>query len=570
MEAPSPAVAAPRASSARLRRFRRPAAVLRVLRAASCLLHAAPTVDDPLGTWLAAPSAGLTPLLRSASDPHLGPVLGPRRRAGRAPSAGACVGEGMAEKTRVLVVDDEPSMCNYLRTLLGQYGYHTISVQTGDDALRQLQTFQPTLVLLDVLMPGKDGLRTLEEIKAVRPDVPVIMLSGHGHAKTIVKAMKLDAADFVNKPFDPEELNFTITRVLERIELVSEVRSLKEQIQEQASCQLLLGTSERMQKVKQIIDQVAKTDVTVLICGESGTGKEVVARTIYAQSGRKDRPFVKINCAALPEELLESELFGYEKGAFTGAHQRKPGKFELANHGTIFLDEISEMRRALQAKLLQVLQDGEFSRLGGEGDVSVDVRVLAATNHDLQRAVREGTFRDDLYYRLNVVNILIPPLRERREEIPLLVDHFLTRYSQQYNRPRRPLSEETVRRFMAYHWPGNVRELENMIKRVVVLNNEAAIHTEFAIRDRELAPEDQAVTIEAGVGATTPIAPEAPTPIWLKDIGRAAAKKAERAIISQVLRRTRWNRKEAAEILQISYKALLYKIKENELDKCPV
>ncbi len=474
----------------------------------------------------------------------------------------------MAEKTRVLVVDDEPSMCNYLRTLLGQYGYHAISVQSGDDAVRQLQTFLPTLVVLDVLMPGKDGLRTLEEIKAVRPEVSVIMLSGHGHAKTIVKAMKLGAADFVNKPFDPEELNFKINKVFERIELVSEFHSLEEQIQEQTSYQLLLG-SERMQQVKQIIDQVAKTDVTVLIRGESGTGKEVVARTVYAQSARRDKPFVKVNCAALPEELLESELFGYEKGAFTGAHQRKPGKFELANRGTIFLDEISEMRPALQAKLLQVLQDGEFSRLGGEGDVSVDVRVLAATNHDLQRAVREGRFREDLYYRLNVVNIQIPPLRERRVEIPLLVEHFLARYSQQYNRPRRPLSEETTRRFMTYHWPGNVRELENMIKRAVVLGNEAAIHTEFAIRSRELAPEEQAVAVGAGVGATTPIAPGAPTPVSLKDVGREAAKRAERAIISQVLHRTRWNRKEAAEILQISYKALLYKIKENELDKYP-
>ncbi len=477
----------------------------------------------------------------------------------------------MAEKTRVLVVDDEPSMCNYLRTILGQYGYHAISVQTGDDAIRQLAVFQPTLVLLDVLMPGKDGLRTLEEIKAARPEVSVIMLSGHGQAKTIVKAMKLGASEFLNKPFDPEELNLTITKVLDRIELVSEVRSLKEQIEEQNTYQLLFGRSERMNEVKQIIDQVAPTDVTVLIRGESGTGKELVARTLHAQSTRKDKPFVKINCAALPEELLESELFGYEKGAFTGAHQRKPGKFELANHGTIFLDEISEMHPALQAKLLQVLQDGEFSRLGGEGDVNVDVRVLAATNRDLQRAVREGSFREDLYYRLNVVSIFIPPLRERRDEIPLLVDYFLTRYAQQYNRPRRLLSEETMRRFMTYHWPGNVRELENMIKRVVVLGNEAAVHTEFALRGRDLAAEGRegAAPAAAAPAVATEAAADGAAPLSLKEIGRQAAKKAERAIISEVLQRTRWNRKEAAEILQISYKALLYKIKENQLDKYP-
>ena len=475
----------------------------------------------------------------------------------------------MPEKPRVLVVDDEPSMCNYLRTLLGQYGFHATSVQTGEEAVRQVKQFNPTLVVLDVLMPGQDGLRTLEAIKEARPDVSVIMLSGHGRTQTIVKAMKLGASDFLNKPFDPEELNLTMTKVLDRIELASEVRSLKEQIQEQNAYHLLLGDAEPIQRVKQMIDQVAGTDVTVLIRGESGTGKEVVARRLYAESQRRDKPFVKINCAALPEELLESELFGYERGAFTGAHQRKPGKFELANHGTIFLDEISEMHPALQAKLLQVLQDGEFSRLGGEGDVSVDVRVLAATNRDLQKAVRDGAFREDLYYRLNVVNITLPALRERRGDISALVDHFLTKYSQQYGRPRRPLSEDTMRRFMTYHWPGNVRELENMIKRAVVLGNEAAIHTEFAIRSRELPPEEQAAAVGVDVAASTPIEPEAERPISLKNVGREAARKAERAIISQVLNRTRWNRKEAAEILRISYKALLYKIKENELDRYP-
>jgi DNA-binding NtrC family response regulator len=475
----------------------------------------------------------------------------------------------LAEKTRVLVVDDEPSMCNYLRTLLGQYGFHAVSVQTGDDAVRQVQAFKPTLVVLDVLMPGKDGLRTLEEIKAIRPDVSVIMLSAHGRAQTIVKAMKLGANDFLNKPFDPEELNFTITKVLDRIELASEVRSLKEQIQEQTSYQLLFGENERMHQVRQMIDQVSGTDVTVLIRGESGTGKEVVARTLFQESNRRDKPFVKINCAALPEQLLESELFGYERGAFTGANLRKQGKFELANHGTIFLDEISEMHPALQAKLLQVLQDGEFSRLGGEGDVSVDVRVLAATNRDLQKAVREGQFREDLYYRLNVVSLTLPPLRERRDEIPLLVDHFLARYSRQYHRPYRPLTEETMRRFMTYHWPGNVRELENMIKRAVVLGNESAIHTEFALRSRELEPEAQAVAAAASVAAETPIESDGNSPVSLKDVGREAARKAEREVISQVLNWTRWNRKEAAEILQISYKALLYKIKENELDRHP-
>src|SRR6185436_4006662 len=264
---------------------------------------------------------------------------------------------------------------------------------------------------------------------------PVILISGQGGTHTVVQAMKLGATDFVCKPFENEELEVVIGGALKQRQLSHEVATLREQLKEQSRYMMLFGNSERMLEVADLIERVSDTDVTVLIRGESGTGKELVARALHERSLRKDKPFVKVNCAALPTELLESELFGFEKGAFTGAIQHKPGKFEFANHGTMFLDEIGEMSFPLQAKLLQVLQDGEFSRLGGKNDVQVDVRVIAATNRNLETAVAEGAFREDLYFRLNVVTINLPPLRDRREEIPLLVEHFLKKYSVQYNKP---------------------------------------------------------------------------------------------------------------------------------------
>jgi two-component system response regulator AtoC len=312
-----------------------------------------------------------------------------------------------------------------------------------------------------------------------------------------------------------------------------------------------------------MIEQVADTDITVLIRGESGTGKELVARGLYHLSGRRSHPFVKVNCAALPSELLESELFGFEKGAFTGALRRKLGKFEYANHGTIFLDEISEMHPGLQAKLLQVLQDGEFSRLGGETDVKVDTRILAATNRNLEVAVKEGDFREDLYYRLNVVTVNLPPLRDRIDAVPLLVDHFLTKYNEQYNKSMGELSESTMKVMSEYHWPGNVRELENMVKRMVVLGNEQTVLQEIAMRGK---------TVDAAQGDSESFDLDAlgvdfSGGVDLKAISKRAAQIAEKRVIDKVLQQTRWNRKEAAERLQISYKALLYKMKENGLSE---
>jgi two-component system response regulator AtoC len=327
----------------------------------------------------------------------------------------------------------------------------------------------------------------------------------------------------------------------------------------------------------------------VLIRGESGTGKELVARALFATSPRHDKPFVKVNCAALPTELLESELFGFERGAFTGAMSHKPGKFEFANHGTMFLDEIGDMSPPLQAKLLQVLQDGEFSRLGGKHDVHVDVRVVAATNRDLARAVTDAEFREDLFFRLNVVAITLPPLRERRDDIPMLTDYFLKKYAVQYNKPHTTVSAETLQLFMEYDWPGNIRELENLIKRVVVLGGESAIQkditqsiaaalTRNGLRPPVAAANGQAMPSTNGGVQPTPSAPLVDATAIaaaaadagnysLKDVSRTAAREAERELIQRMLQQTRWNRKETAENLGISYKALLYKIKENGLDK---
>ncbi len=339
----------------------------------------------------------------------------------------------------------------------------------------------------------------------------------------------------------------------------------------------LLGSSESMREVRNLIERVADTDVTVLIRGESGTGKELVARAIHAASTRREKPFVKVNCAALLSQLLESELFGFERGACPGAIQHKPGKLEFANQGTMFLDEISEIHGALQAKLLQVLQDGEFARLGGRHGVRVDVRVLAATNRDLELAVGNGHFREDLYFRLNVVCITLPPLRQRRDEIPALTQHFLEEYAQHYNKPRLALAQDTLRLFGEYPWPGNIRELENLVKRAVILGADESIRGELAeaIAGRR-RPPGPIPALQTGQGAPPRTAavpqaaasePAAPAPTGsLKDIARHAARGAERELIFRTLQHTRWNRCEAAEILGISYKALLYKIKEAELD----
>ena len=484
---------------------------------------------------------------------------------------------GMAQPRRpqVLVVDDDEAMRALLSKFLMARGYDATTVATGAEAVERFHADRPAAVILDIVLPGMDGLEALAAFKKIDHRVPVIVVSGHGRTATVVQAMKLGAADFVGKPFEDHELEAPLVSALRQRQLRSEVASIREELQSQPEYNFLFGQSPRVAEVREQIDRIADTDVTVLVRGESGTGKELVARALHASSVRRDKPFVKVNCAALPTELLESELFGFERGAFTGAIQHKPGKFEFANHGTMFLDEIGDLSLPLQAKLLQVLQDGEFSRLGSKHDVHVDVRIIAATNRDLDRAVADGEFREDLYFRLNVVCITLPPLRERRDEVPGLTDYFLKKYSVQYNRPCTELSPDVMRLFMDHDWPGNVRELENVIKRAVVLGAEAPIAKELtqaiaAARAAAAAPALRPVPRPAPVPATpTAIAAAAAESgnYSLKDISRTAAREAERELILKMLQQTRWNRKETAEILGISYKALLYKIKENGLDK---
>jgi len=483
----------------------------------------------------------------------------------------------------ILIIDDDRAVGQALVGMLGELGHDVEYCCDGAEGLERVQEVQPAVVLLDVCLPGEDGLVVLERIREVSAGTAVIMISAFGEAAAVVKAMKQGASDFLSKPLQREDVRGAVENVLEKATLQWEVERLREQVlrgqleRRRSEYDGVFENSPRMKAIKEMIDQVADTDATVLVWGESGVGKELVARAIHDCSPRRERTFVKVNCAALPLELLESELFGYERGAFTGAHKRKPGKFELADGGTIFLDEIGEMPLPLQAKLLHVLQDREFARLGGGIDIKVDVRVVVSTNKDLERAVAQGGFREDLYYRLNVVNILVPTLRERPEEIPILAEHFWQKYSRQYNRQRVHLSRELLARFQTHPWPGNVRELENLVKRIVVLESEEFVTQELAAREAVNASGDPHRGIAAPSGepvssSPAPAREETPkraapwTPgIGLKDISRRAAREAEHGVIKQVLEEVRWNRVEAARRLKISYKALLYKIQMYEL-----
>ncbi len=468
---------------------------------------------------------------------------------------------GPTETRQVLVIDDAEGIRSYLRNLLTLRGFEVLLAEGGGQALELLKAgARPQVVILDVMMPKMDGLTTLGKIHELQPDIPVIMLSVVGKASSIVEAMNAGAADYLNKPFEEEELDLAIRKVLEHQSLREEREELRQRLAEQDAKERtgFLWASEKMTQIREVLEQVADADVTVLIHGESGVGKEVVARTLHDLSDRSAKRFVKVNCAALPEQLLESELFGYERGAFTGAQTRKPGKFQVADGGTMFLDEIGEMSPALQAKLLQVLQDGEFSPLGGTRDIRVDVRVVVATNRKLQDMVAQGTFREDLYYRLNVVNLWVPPLRERREEILILAEHFLRVYSDKYNRHHSGIPEELRAAFLDYGWPGNVRELENMVKRIVVLESDRTIL-------EEIQAGGQVAAARPRNGPPDPVLEEVDLPdeqVPLRDIGRRAAREAEREALRRVLYQTNWNRKKAAQILEVSYKTLLQKIKE--------
>ncbi len=378
---------------------------------------------------------------------------------------------------RILIMDDEPKERGKIESFLRQKGYEVTALGTAADAIEALKRDHFDVMLTDCTIPGVDALQTSGAAKKINPDLAVIIMTAFGTIETAVKAIKAGAYDYLAKPIDPDQLVVLIERVSERKNLIRENSELREQLRERYKFDEITGTSHAMEEVLNLAGRVAGSSATVLLLGESGTGKELIARAIHYHSPRGDMPFIKVNCAALPETLLESELFGHEKGAFTGAAARRIGRFESADRGTLFLDEIGDIPPAVQVKLLRVLQEREFERLGGNQTIKVDVRVIAATNRDLEKAMREGTFREDLYYRLNVVTVSIPPLRERKEDIPALMEHFIAKYSAANRKKISGLTAEARELLMRYAFPGNVRELENIMERAVVLSKGGNIST---------------------------------------------------------------------------------------------
>jgi two-component system response regulator AtoC len=465
----------------------------------------------------------------------------------------------MTRKSTVLVVDDDDSTRNYLSSVLPTLGYDVRCVESGEKALAYLAgSPAPAAVLLDLVMPGMGGLETLDRMKRLHPGVAVIVLSTVAEISSVVDAVRRGAADYLSKTFQDQELGLALQNVVEKQSLKDEVAGLRRRLDREDG---MVTSAPRLLRIKEIGQQVADTDAPVLILGQSGVGKEVVARYIHGQSRRRSQAFVKVNCAALPEDLLESELFGHERGAFSGALTQKPGLFEQADGGTILLDEIGEMSFHLQAKLLHVLQDGEYTRLGGRQTVKVDARVMASTNVQLDEAVAAGRFREDLFFRLNVIRLEIPPLKDRREDIPLLCAHFVQHYSARYNRPVKPLPRELQQAFLRHDWPGNVRELENSVRRYVILGD---LETSLGELRRP------ASAVNAAVASRSDARPESRGPdkeegLSLRRVSARAAEEAERRLLGRVLAETRWNRREAAGQLKISYKALLNKLKKWEV-----
>jgi two-component system, NtrC family, response regulator HydG len=453
----------------------------------------------------------------------------------------------MAEPATLLVADDDPGLRESLERTLTREGYRVVLASDGRAALERVQAGGVDLIVTDLRMPGLTGLELLRAAKAIMPDVDVILLTAFGTVEEAVKAMKDGAYDFLTKPFRREQLIKLVDKALERRDLIEQNKALKKQLEDIRAKGQMIGASPAFRRMLTLVEQVADSSATILIQGESGAGKELVARTIHERSGRRNGPFVAVNCAALPETLLESELFGYEKGAFTGAAGRKEGRFELANGGTLFLDEVADLSLVTQPKILRVLQEGEYERLGGTRTLQVDVRIVAATNQDLSDMVKDKRFREDLYYRLNVITVRVPPLRERHEDIRVLAQHYLRVYAAKNGRKLEGFSNEALERLESYAWPGNVRELENLIERTVLLARKDRI-------DAEDLPEEVA-------GVKRP-----PRDAILELVGTPLAD-IEQRLLDETLRITGGNKTQAAKLLGIDVRTVARKLERREDDQ---